>query len=116
MLRPSLFYFSFLHLPCRILRARLTFKCVLFSFFWYVLIGTLPVQGQNIQYTKNTADLKLRNNLSVNPSTRAVELQIPLGDYPGRAGSNLPVTISYSSKVWRIDYQAYRPNYLDGQD
>lgn len=83
---------------------------------WGILLCALSAFGQNIQYSKNTADLKLRSNLTVNPSTRAVELQIPLGSYPGRAGANVPVTISYSSKVWRIDYQTYRPNIVDGHD
>ena len=89
------------------LRSRVSYSqraCVQFCTILLLVISCLilsgsEVQAQNIQYTKNAADPNLRGNLTVNPATRAVELQIPLGDYPGRAGSNLPVTISYSSKV-----------------
>src|SRR5260370_10462877 len=63
----------------------------------------------NIQYTNKAVDLGLRGNLTVNPSTRALEIQIPLGGYAGRAGFNVPIAISYSSKVHRIKYEAYNP-------
>jgi hypothetical protein len=63
----------------------------------------------NIQYTKNGTDSKLRGELRVNPSTLALEFQLPIAAYPGRAGVNVPVTVSYASSVWRIAYQYYNP-------
>src|SRR3989442_3101518 len=80
-----------------------------------LLIASYPlaVRAQNappnVQYTNKAVDLGLRGNLTVNPSTRALEIQIPLGGYAGRAGFNVPIAISYSSKVHRIKYEAYNP-------
>src|SRR5260370_2513560 len=67
----------------------------------------------NIQYTNKAVDLGLRGNLTVNPSTRALEIQVPLGGYAGRAGFNVPIAISYSSKVHRIKYEGYNPGQYD---
>src|SRR5438046_7513547 len=53
-----------------------------------------PIAAQNVQRNNEAVDLGLRSSLTVNPATRAVELQIPLGNYPGRAGHDVPVTIS----------------------
>ncbi len=58
---------------------------------------------QNFQYTQNTADRSLRSDLQVDPSTLGMTIQIPLGEYPGRNGVNLPITLSYSSKQWRME-------------
>jgi hypothetical protein len=63
----------------------------------------------NVKYGNQALDLGLRSNLTVNPITRAVELQIPLGNYPGRAGHDVSATLSYSSKVWNMAYQAFIP-------
>src|SRR6266511_2657210 len=49
----------------------------------------------NVQYTSKAVDLGLRGNLTVNPSTLALEIEIPLGGYAGRAGLNVPIAISY---------------------
>src|SRR5438094_10199143 len=57
--------------------------------------------AQNVQFTQNTADSSMRGDLQVDPSTLGMTLQVPLGAYPGR-GLNLPVTVSYASKQWRI--------------
>jgi hypothetical protein len=59
--------------------------------------------AQNIQHTQNTADSSLRGDLQVDPSTLGMSLSIPLGEYSGRSGVNLPVTLSYGSKQWRIE-------------
>jgi RHS repeat-associated protein len=73
--------------------------CVLLCLF-----GLSPFTlAQNIQHTQNTADSSLRGDLQVDPSTLGMTLSIPLGEYPGRNGVNLPVTLSYGSKQWRID-------------
>ncbi|MGH9872553.1 MAG: RHS repeat-associated core domain-containing protein [Pyrinomonadaceae bacterium] len=79
------------------------------------MIHPESVLGQNpppnVQYTNKAVDLGLRGNLTVNPSTRAIEIQIPLGSYTGRAGFNVPIVISYSSKVHRIKYEAFNPGH-----
>lgn len=60
--------------------------------------------GQNAQHTENKADQTLRGAGRVNPSTLAMEVNIPLSSYPGR-GINIPIGLSYSSKVWRMEFQ-----------
>jgi RHS repeat-associated protein len=60
--------------------------------------------AQNVQYTQNKPDQALRSDLRVDPSTLGMSIAIPLGSYPGRAGNTLPITLNYSSKVWRINY------------
>src|SRR5688572_9211958 len=54
------------------------------------------------QENENTADRALKGGGRVNPSTLAIEFDLPLGSYPGR-GINVPISLSYSSKVWRMD-------------
>ncbi|MDH3492013.1 MAG: hypothetical protein OEM82_00560 [Acidobacteriota bacterium] len=61
----------------------------------------LPVLGQ--QHTDGNADTVLRGGGGVNPTTLGLELNIPLGNYPGR-GIDVPISINYSSKVWRTEY------------
>jgi RHS repeat-associated protein len=63
-------------------------------------ISTL-VFGQ-AQHTENKADQTLRGSGRVNPSTLGMEFEVPLGNYAGR-GINVPIGLSYSSKVWRLD-------------
>lgn len=46
----------------------------------------------------------MRSDVRVDASTLGMNIQIPLRSYPGRAGMNLPITLYYSSKVWRIKY------------
>ena len=53
--------------------------------------------------TANNKDQSLRSSGRVNPSTLGMEIDIPLGGYPGR-GINMPVGISYSTKLWRLKY------------
>ena len=74
------------------------------ALFW---IFTWPavVFGQNIQYTQNTVNSALRSNASVDPSTLGMSLQIPLRAYIGRGEASLPISLYYSSKVWRIKYK-----------
>jgi RHS repeat-associated protein len=50
--------------------------------------------GQNIQYNQGSTGSGLDNTL-----------QIQLRAYPGRGQASLPVTLYYSSKVWRIKYK-----------
>jgi RHS repeat-associated protein len=65
--------------------------------------GFAPVYGQNVKYTEGATDQTLRSNLKVDPSTLGLSFQIPLGGYQGR-GVNLPVSLHYGSKVWRINF------------
>lgn len=60
------------------------------------------------QHTENKADQVLRGSGRVNPSTLGMELDIPLGSYPGR-GINVPITLNYSSKLWRMNYVSNQP-------
>jgi hypothetical protein len=51
------------------------------------------VTAQNIQYTQGDVGSGLEQGL-----------QVPIRTYPGRGSVNLPFTLYYSSKVWRIGY------------
>ncbi len=53
--------------------------------------------------SNNKVDQNLKSSSRVNPSTLAMELDIPLMHYPGRGGNSMPFGFSYSSKVWRMD-------------
>src|ERR1700741_2759544 len=81
----------------------------------------LSICGQtpaNIANSSKAADLNLRSNLRVNPSTLAVEFDITLGNYPGRGGLSVPIPFHYPSKVWRVAYRSDVPpvqNAPDGQ-
>lgn len=73
----------------------------------FIILGILSVvYGQ--QHTENKADQVLRGSGRVNGSTLGMELEIPLGSYPGR-GINIPVSLSYSSKLWRMNYVSTQP-------
>ena len=85
------------------------FACSVLLTALYPLVVRAQNPAPNVQYTNKAVDLGLRGNLTVNPSTQALEIQIPLAGYAGRAGLNVPIAISYSSKVHRIKYEAYNP-------
>lgn len=53
--------------------------------------------------TENKSDKTINSLARVNPSTLAMEMDIPLFAYPGRSGNSVPVSMSYSSKIWRMD-------------
>ena len=61
--------------------------------------GATTPQAKN---SEHTSDQNLKSISRVNPSTLAMQLNIPLANYPGRNGDSLPVGISYTSKVWRM--------------
>ncbi|HMM81501.1 MAG TPA: RHS repeat-associated core domain-containing protein [Pyrinomonadaceae bacterium] len=65
--------------------------------------GTLGVQAQPAQQTAGKADKELKGSGRINPSTLAMEFSVPLGNYAGR-GISMPVTLNYSSKLWRMEY------------
>lgn len=80
-----------------------TLLCVLFA------LTSIAVFGQNPQSTENKADQTLRSTGRVNPSTLGMEFDLPLGSYPGR-GINVPISMNYSSKLWRLDFAGNYPD------
>lgn len=52
--------------------------------------------------TEYSPDKTLKSSARINPTTLGMEFSIPLPSYPGRAGTALPNSISYSSKVWGV--------------
>jgi hypothetical protein len=77
---------------------RVGWVVVLLAFFFAV------AGAQNIQHTQNVVDLGIRSDLQVDPTSLGLNLRIPLRDYMGRGGTGLSVSLSWSSKVWRISY------------
>lgn len=55
------------------------------------------------QANTSSKDQALRGSGRVNPSTLGMEFSLSLGSYPGR-GINVPISISYSSKLWRMKW------------
>jgi len=57
--------------------------------------------------TRNNADKTTRNSglslAQVNPTTLGLQLELPLNVTKGRAGNSLPITVNYSSKLWRME-------------
>lgn len=74
-----------------------------FSTFFFAAETFAQSQG-NKQYTENKADLALRSEARIDPSTLAMSLEIPLGGAPGRAGTSVSSVLRYSSKQWRMNY------------
>lgn len=58
---------------------------------------------------ETAADRTLRGSGRVNASTLGMEFELPLGSYPGR-GISVPINLSYSSKLWRLEYLANNPD------
>jgi RHS repeat-associated protein len=88
-------------------------RVLLTAFVWLVVFAPSGASAQtpNVQFTNKTVDFGDRGEVKVNPSTLGMEIQIPLSNYPGRAGLNLPVTLSYSSKLWRFEYNFFNPGH-----
>ncbi len=57
------------------------------------LLATSSASAQNVQFTQGAVGSGLDNTI-----------QIPIAAYPGRGSASLPVTLYYSSRVWRIGY------------
>jgi RHS repeat-associated protein len=68
-------------------------------------VTVLPATAQTVQYTQGKADQALRSDLRVDPSTLGMSIQVPIGSYPGR-GPSLPISLNYSSKLWRINFDS----------
>lgn len=76
---------------------------------WLPLVVTIMTMAafaaaQDIRIPESGINNRMRTDLRVDPVSHALQFQIPLGDYPGRAGLNMPVTLYYSSKVWNLRY------------
>jgi RHS repeat-associated protein len=73
----------------------------------FIILGviTLVFGGQQ---TENKADQTLHGSGRVNGSTLGMEFELPLGAYPGR-GISVPITLSYSSKLWRFESYSSQP-------
>jgi RHS repeat-associated protein len=56
--------------------------------------AALSASAQNVQFTQGSVGAGLDNSI-----------QIPIAAYPGRGAASLPVTLYYSSSVWRIGYR-----------
>lgn len=67
------------------------------------------------EHTENNKDQTLRGSGRVNASTLGMEFDLPLGAYAGR-GISIPVSLNYSSKVWRMDSQGRHPVPVSGGD
>jgi RHS repeat-associated protein len=91
--------FKFLSIKPR--QNRKIFLRLLFCGLLVSLLSTFLI-AQNVKNSDNKADKNLKSLAKVNRSTLAMEFSLPLINYPGRNGNTLPVAISYSSKLWRI--------------
>jgi hypothetical protein len=89
---------------CEVLRSPVHYALSSFAITILIACGLfIPAGAQNIAYTENNLDQSLRGSSNVDPSTLGMSFSVPLGNYPGR-GASMPVTMSYSSKVWRIKH------------
>ncbi len=69
------------------------------------LCCSLNSYAQNIQRPNATSDFTKRSDLKIDPATLGLNIQIPLGNYPGRAGADIPITLTYSSKLYQIRFR-----------
>ncbi|MDQ1639477.1 MAG: hypothetical protein QOF62_2816, partial [Pyrinomonadaceae bacterium] len=104
-------------------------------FLGVTLLGLLSLsanaQTPQKPNTDSALDNRMRSDATVDPLSLSLQLSINLGSYPGRDGLALPITMSYSSRLWGIDphvttdrcggfgppwtyYQRYRPEYGRG--
>jgi RHS repeat-associated protein len=71
-----------------------------------VVATTQAQDGSSLPESRNSgnlADQNLKSLAHINPSTLALELEIPFANYPGRRGNNVGAALRYSSKLWRMD-------------
>jgi RHS repeat-associated protein len=77
-----------------------------------VFVLTTSVAAQVKQYTENKSDLALRSEAHIDPATHGMSVEIPLGGAPGRGGNSVPISIRYSSKLWRMKYTNWWPGFI----
>lgn len=80
------------------------FAIVFFTAF-FALALTISGSAQTIRHAENTVDSSLRSSINVDPTTLNMSFSINLGERPGR-GSNIPISLDYSSKTWEILFNA----------
>ena len=61
--------------------------------FVLCLAASAPARSQNVQFTQGSVGSGLENSI-----------RIPIASHPGRGAASLPVTLYYSSRVWRVGY------------
>lgn len=82
-------------------------KLALTALAWCLLyLAPSPAAAQDVKNPQSAVDDRARSQAHVDPATLAMQLQIPLGAYSGRDGMSLPITLQYSSKLWRIKHHA----------
>ncbi|NNE67334.1 MAG: RHS repeat protein [Pyrinomonadaceae bacterium] len=74
---------------------------VFLVFISLLLVATKGVYSQS--HTDNAKDQAIRGRGRVNQTSLGLEMRIRLGNYPGR-GIDVPVTLNYSSKLWRPEF------------
>jgi len=70
----------------------------------FLSTATVNAQNGNVAYPENSIDSRMRTSMHVDPISGALQFQITLGNYPGRAGAGLPIVLNYSSKLWRLEH------------
>jgi hypothetical protein len=78
------------------------------AFIIIINILSLAISSYAQNHTENKADQVLRGSGRVNASSLGMEFEVPLGGYQGR-GITIPVSLSYSSKVWRMESRGSFP-------
>jgi len=91
---------------CLTIKGRRAGKITLSAFVLACCVMLAPslVQAQDVRNPQSAIENRARTDLRVDPISHALQFQIPLGQYAGRAGASLPITLNYSSKVWNIKY------------
>jgi len=75
---------------------------------WLFSVWPASIASQDL-VSQNGPDAALRSVARVDPATLGMNLEVPIGSFPGR-GISLPLTLFYSSKVWRAKNELYYLN------
>jgi RHS repeat-associated protein len=67
---------------------------LLFTVEVLLLISPTLSRAQSIQYTQNKPDQAMRSAMRVDPATLGLSIEVPIGGYPGRGGTSVPITYS----------------------
>ncbi|HEX8163947.1 MAG TPA: RHS repeat-associated core domain-containing protein [Pyrinomonadaceae bacterium] len=84
-----------------------TGKFVFIALAWCALFFTPPrAAAQDERNPQSSVGNRARTDLRIDPVSHALQFQIPLGQYSGRAGADTPVVLNYSSKLWNVKYMS----------
>jgi hypothetical protein len=75
------------------------------TFLLCLFVSVFTNAQSTMSYTTNKADSNLRGSLEVDPSTLGMSFNLPMGGYGGR-GATLPISLTYSSKIWRLNHHS----------